>query len=207
MLVDSLIPSAFLALALAHFVALLSPGQDFFLLAGHAVRYRLKGSAFICVGIALGNAVYIAVAITGWAGLRNNTELFTVIELLGAAYLIWIGLQLIRSKPQTIELTDQQASIPSAYKQLIMGFSSAVLNPKNALFYMSLMTTILGSNVTLQQQLFCGAWMFMMVLIWDLFIAVFIGQQRVRQMLDNRVHQLERGAGVVLIGFAVGIVA
>ena len=38
-------PSAFLALALAHFVALLSPGPDFFLLMGYAARYRLRGSA------------------------------------------------------------------------------------------------------------------------------------------------------------------
>lgn len=38
-------PSAFLALALAHFVALLSPGPDFFLLVGYAARYRLRGSA------------------------------------------------------------------------------------------------------------------------------------------------------------------
>ncbi|MDU7100590.1 MAG: LysE family translocator, partial [Enterobacter sp.] len=48
-------PSAFLALALAHFVALLSPGPDFFLLVGYAARYRLRGSAGLCVGIAAGN--------------------------------------------------------------------------------------------------------------------------------------------------------
>lgn len=42
---ELLFPSAFLALALAHFVALLSPGPDFFLLVGYAARYRLRGSA------------------------------------------------------------------------------------------------------------------------------------------------------------------
>lgn len=39
---ELLFPSAFLALALAHFVALLSPGPDFFLLVGYAARYRLR---------------------------------------------------------------------------------------------------------------------------------------------------------------------
>ena len=45
-----LFPPAFPALALAHFVALLSPGPDFFLLVGYAVRYRLRGSVGLCLG-------------------------------------------------------------------------------------------------------------------------------------------------------------
>ncbi|HBD81559.1 MAG TPA: threonine transporter RhtB, partial [Leclercia adecarboxylata] len=54
-LLTTLFPPAFLALALAHFVALLSPGPDFFLLMGFAARHRMRGSAGLCVGIAAGN--------------------------------------------------------------------------------------------------------------------------------------------------------
>ena len=42
--VTQLLPPAFPALAVAHFLALLSPGPDFFLLVGYAIRYRLRGS-------------------------------------------------------------------------------------------------------------------------------------------------------------------
>lgn len=52
---STLFPAAFPALALSHFVALLSPGPDFFLLVGYAVRYRIRGSIGLCLGIA---AVY-----------------------------------------------------------------------------------------------------------------------------------------------------
>jgi threonine/homoserine/homoserine lactone efflux protein len=55
-LLPEFIPAAFPLLALSHFVALVSPGPDFFLLAGYAIRYRLRGSAGIGPGIALGNA-------------------------------------------------------------------------------------------------------------------------------------------------------
>ncbi len=79
-----MIPAAFPALAIAHFVALLSPGQDFFLIAGHAVRHDIRGSRFICVGVALGNAVYIGLAILGWNGIRELPLLFTLIKTLGA---------------------------------------------------------------------------------------------------------------------------
>ena len=64
----SFFPPAFPALALSHFVALLSPGPDFFLLMGYAIRYRLRGSAGLCVGIATGNGLYIVLAIIGKTG-------------------------------------------------------------------------------------------------------------------------------------------
>ena len=87
-LLSVLFPSAFPALALAHFVALLSPGPDFFLLVGYAVRYRMRGSTGLCVGIAVGNGLYILLAIIGWGILRQLPLLFTIIELLGALFIV-----------------------------------------------------------------------------------------------------------------------
>ena len=100
----TLFPSAFPALALSHFVALLSPGPDFFLLVGYAIRYRLRGSVGLCIGIAAGNGLYIILAVIGWGILRHAPLLFTVIELLGAAYLLWIGSLLLRSRPTPLAL-------------------------------------------------------------------------------------------------------
>ncbi|HDP1326664.1 TPA: LysE family transporter, partial [Klebsiella pneumoniae] len=96
---STLFPAVFPALALSHFVALLSPGPDFFLLIGYAVRYRIRGSIGLCLGIAAGNALYIVLAIVGWGLLRQAPLLFLLIELLGAGYLLWIGSLLIRSRP------------------------------------------------------------------------------------------------------------
>ena len=70
-LLSVLFPSAFPALALAHFVALLSPGPDFFLLVGYAVRYRMRDSTGLCVGIAVGNGLYILLAIIGWGSCAS----------------------------------------------------------------------------------------------------------------------------------------
>ena len=79
-MLTSFFPPAFPALALSHFVALLSPGPDFFLLMGYAIRYRLRGSVGLCVGIAAGNGLYIMLAIIGWGVLRQAPLLFTVVE-------------------------------------------------------------------------------------------------------------------------------
>ncbi|STV83269.1 threonine efflux protein [Klebsiella michiganensis] len=126
----TLFPSAFPALALSHFVALLSPGPDFFLLVGYAIRYRLRGSVGLCIGIAAGNGLYILLAIIGWGILRQAPLLFTVIELLGAAYLLWIGSLLLRSRPTTLALHGASASRPPLVKQLFLGLGSSLLNPK-----------------------------------------------------------------------------
>lgn len=202
---ELLFPAAFPALVLAHFVALLSPGQDFFLISANAIRHGLRGSRFICVGVALGNAVYIAVAILGWTGIRDNPLIFTVIEFAGALYLLWIGLQLLRSKPQVMAQGQGEPEVPGALKQLLLGFNSAMLNPKNALFYMSLMAVILGPDVTLTQQISCGIWMTLAVLLWDLLVARLIGLARIRNVLNQRIHLVERGAGAVLASLGVGI--
>lgn len=202
---DYLIPAAFPALVLAHFVALLSPGPDFFLIAGNAIRHNLRGSRFICLGVALGNAVYIAVAILGWSGIRDNPQLFSVIETIGAGYLLWIGVQLLRSRPHALALSSNESQVTGLLKQLFLGINSALLNPKNALFYMSLMAVILGPDVTLLQQIVCGIWMVLAVFLWDLFIAGAIGHQSVRGVLNRKIHWVERGAGAVLMSFGVGL--
>lgn len=196
-------PSAFLALALAHFVALLSPGPDFFLLVGYAARYRLRGSAGLCFGIAAGNGLYILLVIIGWSALRQFTWLFTLIELCGALYLLWIGSHLVRSRPQALALAlnETRQHRPSLRKQILLGLGSALLNPKNALFYLALMTALLGPDVTLLQQATCGVWMIMVVLAWDLALVSLMGLSSVQQKLSRALWCIERTAGAVLMGF------
>jgi len=193
-LLTTLFPPAFLALALAHFVALLSPGPDFFLLMGFAARHRLRGSAGLCVGIAAGNGLYILLVIVGSSALRQFTPLFSAIELLGALYLLWIGWHLVRSQPGTLALNHTESACPGWRRQFLLGLGSAALNPKNALFYL-----------TLLQQSVSGIWMVTVVLVWDLAVVMFIALPSVQRRLSNNIWKIERLAGVVLMVFGAGI--
>jgi len=204
-LLTLLFPPAFLALALAHFVALLSPGPDFFLLMGFAARHRLRGSAGLCAGIAAGNGLYILLVILGSSALRQFTLLFSAIELLGALYLLWIGWHLVQSRARTLALDYAEPECPSWRRQLLLGLGSAVLNPKNALFYLALMTALLGPNVTLLQQSVSGIWMVTVVLVWDLAVVSFIALPGVQRRLSNNIWKIERVAGGVLMVFGAGI--
>ncbi|MFE8049235.1 LysE family translocator [Brenneria goodwinii] len=204
--ISTLFPDNFPALALAHFIALLSPGPDFFLLTAYAIRYRLRGSAGICLGIALGNGLYIFLAIIGWAGIQHSPRLFTIVELSGACYLLWIGYQLLKSHAPHLATPAQPAdSCPAFPRKILLGLGSALLNPKNILFYISLMTTILGPHVTPMQQIVSGVWMFSIVLGWDLLIAMLITLPRIQQRLERYLNPIERGAGVILIVFGLAL--
>ena len=223
MSVSTLIPAAFPALALAHFLALLSPGPDFFLIIGHAVRHRLRGSLFICLGIALGNALYICLAVSGWSVMRQMPALYRVLELAGAAYLAWLGFLLLRasreaanSQPntdqhapnqpshnQTGSLATGHASPLSPGRQLLTGLGSALLNPKNAVFYLTLMTVILGPTATLPQQAFAGAWMTLLVFAWDAALAAAISLPGAQRTLEKRIPLIEGLAGLTLASIAL----
>ena len=223
MSVSTLIPAAFPALALAHFLALLSPGPDFFLIIGHAVRHRLRGSLFICLGIALGNALYICLAVSGWSVMRQMPALYRVLELAGAAYLAWLGFLLLRasreaanSQPhtdqhapnqpslnQTGSLASGHASPLSPGRQLLTGLGSALLNPKNAVFYLTLMTVILGPTATLPQQAFAGAWMTLLVFAWDAALAAAISLPGAQRALEKRIPLIEGLAGLTLASIAL----
>jgi threonine/homoserine/homoserine lactone efflux protein len=80
------------------------------------------------------NGLYIVLAIIGWGVLRQAPLLFTVVELLGAAYLLWIGSLLLRSRPTTLDVRSASASRPSLVKQLLLGLGSSLLNPKTPCF-------------------------------------------------------------------------
>lgn len=200
------IPSTFAALALAHFLALLSPGPDFFLVIGHAVRHHLRGTLFICIGIALGNAVYIIIAIAGWSAIKHSPLIYRSLEIAGAVYLLWMGYMLIRASRYSTTLTINNSSSLPPFKQLCIGLGSALLNPKNAVFYLTLMTVIIGAEATLSQQVFSGVWMALLVLAWDTGLAAAISHPRAQRILESKIPFIEGIAGIFLVFLAFSFV-
>lgn len=164
------------------------------------MRYRIRGSIGLCLGIAAGNALYIVLAIVGW-GLLRQAPLLLLIELLGAGYLLWIGSLLIRSRPATLAMESVRAARPGFGRQLLLGLGSSLLNPKNALFYLALMTSLLGPAVTLLQQTVSGLWMVSVVFFWDLLLVSAIALPQIQRRLGAIVWRVERAAGAILMLF------
>nr|VXZ89073.1 threonine efflux system [Klebsiella pneumoniae] len=178
---STLFPAAFPALALSHFVALLSPGPDFFLLVGYAVRYRIRGSIGLCLGIAAGNALYIVLAIVGW-GFCARRRCFCSSSCWGGLFIVdW---QPADTQPSRNAGGGERSRSASGVRQAAAARAGIIAaQPQNALFYLALMTSLLGPAVTLLQQTVSGLWMVSVVFFWDLLLVSAIALPQIQRRL------------------------
>lgn len=194
----------FLLIAAAHFLALLSPGPDFFLVARTAANagWRVAGGA--CLGVALANGVFIVAAFAGFSSLRAGSSVFMALQLAGCGYLLYIGALFLRHAGRT-DLTAPSGKVATTrwLASLGMGLASGLLNPKNALFYASLASLVAASPAW--SKVLYGAWMFGVVLAWDLLLAGGIGHPRVLRRFGQVLPWLERASGALLIALACGM--
>jgi threonine/homoserine/homoserine lactone efflux protein len=203
----------FLVIAGVHFLALLSPGPDFFLIVRSALVNGARTATGVCVGIALANGVYIALAIGGVAMLQQLAGLFAVLRWAGCAYLAWLGWRFLNVRgdaPASVGHAAETAYAAQAaradwWRELRTGFLSGILNPKNSLFYASLFSLGFARETTLGVQIGYGVWMFGAVLAWDCAIARAAGHPRVVRRFMAHVRTLERVTGAVLLGIAAAI--
>lgn len=188
----------FVAVAGAHFLALLLPGPDFFLIAHSSMSTGWRRATGACVGIAAANAMFIAAAFAGLAILRPGDLLFTVVQLAGAGFLMYLGLRLLRADSSPLELRPAARPRRGWWKLAGIGYVSAALNPKNALFYAGLATALTAGAGTGQLAVY-GIWMFAVVLIWDLLVAILVGNRVVLTRFARTLPILQRASGVALI--------
>lgn len=190
------------ALAVAHFLALISPGPDFFLIVGTAARQGIGRGAAVCCGIAAANGLYILFALTGCAMVRDHPLLWGAMKTAGALYLLYLAVMLLKAPPRAVcDGTPVPEHVPagSRHRAFGSGFLSAALNPKNAVFYLSLFALIVSPRTPAGIQALYGLWMFCAVLGWDLLIVWTIGNGRVTRYVNSSARWLEKGSGIVLL--------
>lgn len=191
----------FLVVALAHFLALLIPGVDFFLIVRISSTYGWRSASGTCLGIALANGIFIASAFSGLA-LIENQKVLAWIELTGGLFLVYMGIMFWRARVSIVGEGGGTARRSTWVKNLGVGVASGLLNPKNALFYVSLAAT-LSSSTSAQLALY-GIWMFSIVLAWDMFIAITMGSRRSRAILSQVLPGITKVAGIVVMLFGIG---
>ncbi|OLU15162.1 lysine transporter LysE [Pseudomonas sp. PA1(2017)] len=197
----------FLIIAAAHFLALISPGPDFFLVARTSLAAGWRVASGACLGIAVANGVFIVAAFTGVSVLQPGRAPFITLQLVGCLYLLYLGVLFIRHAGSSVLQAPGEVAPASraSWRQAAgMGFLSGILNPKNALFYVSL-ASMLGAQSSAGWKAFYGLWMFAVVLGWDLLVALAIGNGRLLGNFQRALPLLERLSGLVLIALAAGM--
>ena len=193
----------FVAVVIAHLLALLIPGVDFFLIARTAMTSGWRNATGACLGIAAANGIFIAAAFSGLS-LLSHPALLDPLQLAGGGFLIFIGVAFLRSRGRIDLDQDLTAQRTTWLRNLGLGLTSGLLNPKNALFYVSLAAAVrAAAPLTL---VLYGIWMFCVVLVWDVFVAVGLGSRRALAHLDRVLPWLTRLSGGFLVLFGGGMV-
>jgi len=195
----------FLLIATAHFLALLSPGPDFFLILQTALRLPLRYAFAVCAGIACANAVYLLLAVLGLETVRQWPSLMLGLRTLGAAYLLYVGILLLRAPMRPLEASGPTSFVHAASlrQQFTLGLMSGMLNPKNAIFYLSLFTAMVAPQTSLAVRGLYGLWMAGLVLFWDMGLAMVVGNARIKNRLGVWIFRIEKFAGAMLALFGV----
>jgi threonine/homoserine/homoserine lactone efflux protein len=128
-----------LAFSLAALVLLVIPGPAvMYIVARSAAQGRRAGLVSVA-GIHLGTVVHVVAAMVGLSAiLAASATAFTTIKLIGAGYLIWLGLQSIRSHRSVVDDGGEPAvEVRPLARIFIDGVILNILNPKTALFFLS----------------------------------------------------------------------
>lgn len=193
------------AVGLIHLVALVSPGPDFVVACRNSLLYSRTIGIYTAMGFGLGICVHISYAVFGLSWLIANNELiFTVIQYLGAFYLMLIGIQSLRSFQSHIgQETATASSRISPFRAVRIGFITNVLNPKATLFFLSLFSTMLNPTVGELTLVVIAVLLVVTTILWFSLVALLISHPRFTTALKRYEKTIHQFFGVLLIGIGV----
>ncbi|MEZ2636991.1 LysE family translocator [Morganella morganii] len=196
--------SEFLALALVHFFIVVSPGPDFAVTLRQSIYHGRKAGLMTALGIGAGISVHVVYTLIGVTALMQATPwLMDTAKCIGAAYLIWLGIQFLRSKGVTTAITpDNPGPAQTAGKAFWMGFLTNATNPKAMLFFLAIFTTLVSPSTPVSVKLFYGVWMCGVNAAWFMAVSVLFSYQRIRERFLAHSRLFDNVIGAVLLLFA-----
>jgi threonine/homoserine/homoserine lactone efflux protein len=198
-----------LAFALTALVLIAVPGPSVLFTVSRALTIGRRGALLTVAGNAAGGYLQVvAVAFGVGALVQRSVELFTVPKLIGAAYLIFLGVQAIRHRRS---LTDALATPPPSTRTrrvLADGFMVGIANPKTAVFFLAVLPQFLdrGAGTVTLQLLVLGAIFYAIALVCDSLWAIAAGSARLWfARSPSRLAAVGGAGGVAMIGIGASL--
>jgi threonine/homoserine/homoserine lactone efflux protein len=127
--------STLLLFSAAALALLVVPGPSVLYIVGQGLRDGRRAGAVATLGVHTGSLVHVAAAVVGLSALlASSADAFSVVRIIGAAYLIVLGIRMVVSGAAG----RLQAAEPTALRRVYLrGALVNTLNPKTALFFMA----------------------------------------------------------------------
>jgi len=185
------------------------PGPSVLFVISRAVVHGRRAALATVLGNAAGLYVQVvAVALGLGVVIERSAAAYTAIKLLGAGYLVWLGVRTFRARRSLAATLDVGASSKTDRRILRDGFVVGVTNPKSAVFFAAILpgfTDPSAGRVPLQM-LVLGLIFVVIALVCDAVWGLLAGTARERFVSSPRRLEAIGGAGgVVLVGLGVGL--
>ena len=194
-------------------IVIVIPGPDTAVVTKNVLLHGRRAALATSVGVSAGLSVWTLAAAAGVASLvRASALAFTVLKLIGALYLVWLGVQALRAA-RHVDASEQAALVParrtlSALAGFRQGLLSDLANPKIGIFFTSLLPQFVDpGRPVLVPFLALGAVFVLMTLAW-LSVYCLIAARAAETLRRPRVKAaLDRFTGVVLIAIGIRLAA
>lgn len=196
-----------LLLIMICFIGMISPGPDFILVTKNALLYPRRQALATALGIVTGCLFHATYCILGLALIiTQSIVLYTIIKYVGACYLIYLGLKGLKSK-QSMKISRDFSSVKNitVSKAYIEGVLCNALNPKLAVFLLSLFTQFVSMHASLgDKTLVAGVFISESALYWPLLV-LFLQSNNVRKVFARFQVALSRVFGGLLVYLGIRV--
>jgi len=186
----------------------LTPGPDTLYIVSRAGAQGGRAAAVAALGIGAGIFVHVLAAALGLSAiLAASATAFGVVKLIGAAYLIYVGVSLIiasRSLSAAAPTNFPESAAPS--RVFLQGFLTNVLNPKVALFFLAFLPQFVAADAPSKPLalLFLGVVFDLNGTLWNLTVAWSTARLRHRFPGRGAIRRwFERCAGSLFVGIGI----
>lgn len=185
----------------------MSPGPSLAVMINTAVNSG-RGTAYGCaIAHGIGVGLYALLTATGLAVLiAGSPATFTLIQVLGACYLLYLGIQSLRRSAKPAESAEQR-QLTSSQPAAMDGFWIAVLNPKVAIFMLALFAQFLRPDAGVLEKGIMVATVTAIDAIWYALIVTLISRRALFEALERRAALIYHIFGILLILLAVTVLA
>jgi threonine/homoserine/homoserine lactone efflux protein len=191
----------------ALFVAAASPGPGIAAIVARVLGCGMNGAIAFTAGVALGDVVWLTVAILGLALVAQTFHLvFLAIKYAGAAYLLYLAWKLW-SAPVAQDVAPDASDIKRA-RLFLGGLAVTMGNPKVMVFYLALLPNIIDlKTVTVWGWLeLTAVVLFVLTVVFGSYVALAARTRRLFTSL-RAMRIVNRGTGVVMASAAAAIAA
>ena len=202
----------FAVITVAHLLAAASPGPDFAFVTRQSLVHGRRAGLLASLGIALGLSIHIAYSAAGLAAvIASSARWMTAIKLLGGAYLLYLGIRGLASRPGADaaapgEPAADPARVP-ALRQVAGGFLCNAFNPKAPIYFLALFTIVLSPGLPVPTLIAYGIWIMVLQWLWFSFVALVFAHRRVRDRLLGMRRWIDRAFGVAMIALGIRVLA